>query len=163
MESEETPPVDSGLGYMQSAPTFEGWIEKASGGHRLSVGSRDRASSGERLSGLLGNMRTGWDKRYVVLRDRQIKYYKYQEDVAKGEEKGTFDCHDATFCMYPAQHGQRAHQMVLANSERELTLRVTECALPGNTCSACENIDFRWEPLLRCSQENFDEGGRHRP
>ena len=139
-------------------PACEGWLEKASGGHKAGLQAdhekerRSRSSSSERLSGLLGNLRTGWDKRYVILRGRTIKYYKYEEDAAKGAEKGAFDCRDATFCLYPATHTHMAHYMVLSNDERELTLRVSTSKSKGKETELVYER-ARWAAALEAACE----------
>jgi hypothetical protein len=150
-----------------SFDTIHGWVEKASGGHKISIGSSPsgtrerRASSSEkpsesRLSGILGNMRTGWDKRYLVLKDRVIYYYKYEEDAGKeGAEKGTFDCTQADFVLYPPSHQRKANELAMSNPERDFTLRITEKCLPkGASAEQVLQERARWISALKAACAN---------
>jgi hypothetical protein len=142
---------------------MEGWLEKSSGGHK-----------GGGLRGAMGNMRSTWDRRYVVLVDRSLKcathhsssssadalaraceclsahrrrYYKTDADAKGGKPAGVFDCRGAKFERFPDG------SFSLTNKERELTLKLN----PKLLSVVVGDEGERWAKALAAARETDDE------
>ena len=67
---------------------MEGWLEKSSAGH---------TSESLSLRAAFGNMSSPGDKRFFVLTENTLQYYKSEADCKAGPTKGLFDCRRAQF------------------------------------------------------------------
>jgi len=110
---------------------MKGWLEKHSGGHK-----------GGGLRAAMGNMKSSWERRYFVLADRTLKYYKTEAAVAFGQCLGSFEFRGATLDV------REDGTFLLSSQERELSLRVS----PAET-----DAKQRWAAALTATCESHSK------